>query len=485
MEKYTNHKLCEYSEYINGKTCAVIGVGVSNIPLINFLLERGAKVVARDKKSQQEISRNSDIDIASLKASGVDFITGEGYLDNITEQIVFKTPGIRCDNPKILEAYKNGSVVTSEMEVFLSLCPAKIIAITGSDGKTTTTTLTAKILEAAGKKVFLGGNIGKPLLYNVAEMTPDDFAVLELSSFQLHSIGYNPDGTEKADHVSFPDVAVITNTSPNHLDWHTDYDEYAQSKKIIYKYLRRGGKVVLNAANEITKAYAQELAECGTDITLFSAYVKTNGYFADESSVYKNGNELLLRSDIKLPGIHNAENYMAAMGATEDFVAVEDVKSVAQTFGGVEHRLEFVAESDGVMFYNSSIDSSPSRTIAAVTCFPEDCRKKLVLIMGGYDKNIPYAPIGEPVCRMAKAVFLCGATSQKIKQAIMEAENYDETTEIFTFTDFREAVCAAKEKAKCGDKVILTPASASFDMFRNFDERGKIYKAIVHELCGK
>ena len=170
------------------------------------------------------------------------------------------------------------------------------------------------------------------------------------------------------------------------------------------------------------------------------------------------------------------------MAATEDFVSLDDVKAVASSFGGVEHRLEYTATIDGADYYNSSIDSSPSRTIAAVSSFSDVFRKKLVLIMGGYDKNIPYAPVGEPVCRMARAVFLCGATADKIEAAIKEAKNFDDTTEIFKFSDFKETIVAARKYAKSGDKVILTPASASFDLFKNFDERGKRFKSIVHEL---
>lgn len=480
---FFNKKLEEYSENLRGKTCAVIGVGISNIPLINFLLERGAKVVARDKKPLSEIAENKSLDIPALSEKGVEFITGENYLEGLCEDIIFKTPGLRADRPELLKAYENGAVVTSEMELFLDLCPSTIIAITGSDGKTTTTTLTAKILENAGHRVFLGGNIGRPLLCDVPLMTPEDFCVLELSSFQLHSVAVNPDGTEKENITRFPDVAVVTNVSPNHLDWHTSYDEYVWSKKAIFENLREGGKFVTNANNPETSAFAQEAAKKGKKVCLFSAYKKTDGYFADVQNVYKNGKALFSRNDIKLPGTHNVENYMAAIAATEDFVSLPDVLAVARSFGGVEHRLEYVAQTDGITFYNSSIDSSPSRTVAAIAAFPEADRKKLVLIMGGYDKNIPYAPVGEPVCRMARGVFLCGATAEKIREAIVSSPNYDSTTEIFLCDDFCEAVYQAGRFAKSGDKVILTPASASFDRFKNFEERGRVFKKAVMEFC--
>ena len=482
MENYRNEKLEQYRNYLRGKSCGVLGVGVSNIPLIKFLLESGAKVVARDKKGIEALSENPALDIKGLEESGVRFVTGEDYLSDMTEEVIFKTPGLRSDVPEIY-ARRCDSVITSEMEAFLAICPCKIIAVTGSDGKTTTTTLVAKILQQAGYTVHLGGNIGKPLLYETPNMRPCDFAVLELSSFQLHSLGFYDNMTLPVPTGRFPDVAIVTNVSPNHLDWHTSYEEYADSKKAIFSHLRDGGKLVTNGADEITLSFAKEAEKDGKRVCLFSAKVKTNGYFADERAIYKDGKEVLLRSDIKLPGVHNAENYMAAMAATEDFVTVDDVLAVARSFGGVEHRLEYVASIDGADYYNSSIDSSPTRTVAAVSSFPQYDEKKLVLIMGGYDKNIPYAPVGEPVCQKARGVFLCGATADKIEIAIKQASNFDETTQIFKFTDFRQAVVAARQFARSGDKVILTPASASFDLFKNFDERGKFFKSIVRDLA--
>ena len=482
MENYRNEKLEQYKNFLRGKSCAVLGIGVSNIPLIKFLLESGAIVTARDKKDLSALSENPALDIENLTKKGVRFVTGEEYLSDLSEQIVFKTPGLRSDVAEIVEARSRRAVITSEMEAFLSICPCRIIAVTGSDGKSTTTTLVAKILEKAGYTVHLGGNIGKPLLYETPCMRPSDFAVLELSSFQLHSIGFFENNPLPVPLGHFPDVAIVTNVSPNHLDWHTSYEEYADSKKAIFKNLACGGKLVTNAACEITEKFAKEAEKDGKKVCFFSAKVKTAGYFADDEAIYKNGEKLLLRADIKLPGAHNAENYMAAMAATEDFVSLDDVKAVASSFGGVEHRLEYTATIDGADYYNSSIDSSPSRTIAAVSSFSDVFRKKLVLIMGGYDKNIPYAPVGEPVCRMARAVFLCGATADKIEAAIKEAKNFDDTTEIFKFSDFKETIVAARKYAKSGDKVILTPASASFDLFKNFDERGKRFKSIVHEL---
>ncbi len=476
-EQYENEALKRARRELAGKSCAVIGVGISNLPLIRFLTESGAAVTARDRKPKEELFKNKSI--AALESEGVRFICGEEYLDRLNEEILFKTPGLRFDHPALKKAHDDGARITSEMELFLTLCPARIFAVTGSDGKTTTTTLIAEMLEAAGFTVHLGGNIGRPLLYDLPQILPSHMVVLELSSFQLHSLCAfgEDDGT-----LRFPDVAVLTNISPNHLDWHSSYEEYMMSKKAIYTHLRENGKLVTNAGNAITATFAEEEAEKGVKVRLFSAKDPGADYYADEYTIYKDGLPVLSREDILLPGTHNVENYMAAMAATESFVPLESVKEVARTFGGVEHRLEFCGEIDGVSYYNSSIDSSPSRSIAAITSFPESDRKHLILIMGGYDKHIPYAPIGDPVCKTAKAVFLCGATADKIREAIEKSRFYGEDTEIFSCESFRDAVEGAAKFAERGDKVILTPASASFDLFRNFEERGKTFKDLVKEL---
>ncbi len=479
---YTNARLSEYKNYIKGKTCAVLGVGISNIPLIRFLVENGAKVTARDKKTREQICKNNELNIDELEKCGVKFINGEDYLCGLCEEIIFKTPGLRHDNEKISDAYMRGAHVTSEMETFLALCPSKIIAVTGSDGKTTTTTLISEILKSAGKKVHLGGNIGKPLLYNVGNINPDDFAVLELSSFQLHSINRFENKGAPFSHVSFPDVAVVTNISKNHLDWHTDYEEYIDSKRAIFKFIRPGGKLVTNIGNEITAEFAKEAADMNIPVELFSSKTDSGKYYCDAGAIYEDKTPILLRSEIVLPGDHNAENYMAAIAATREYADIECVRNVARSFSGVEHRLEFVREFNGVKYYNSSIDSSPSRTLAAIKSFAKSDEKNLLLIMGGYDKNIPYDCIGQEVCARAKAVFLCGNTAEKIKSAVENAENFDASTKIFMCGDLKNAVLHAKDYAKAHDVVILTPASASFDAFLNFEQRGRYFKDIVRSF---
>lgn len=486
MTEYKNGLLEEYKEYICGKTCAVLGFGISNIPLVRFLLKLGAKVTVRDKKTKDELLALSEKEVSEMEKAGVRFILGAEYLLGLSEQIIFKTPGLRYDKPEILSAIEAGSVLTSEMETFLCLCQAKIIAISGSDGKTTTTTLVSEMLKKEGKKVYLGGNIGAPLLSEIEKITPADFVVVELSSFQLHTVNrFSFDN--KFCKIRFPDVAIITNVSPNHLDWHTDFEEYADSKRALYRYIREGGKLVTNAECRKTLDFAQEAQTLGIDTEYFSSANEVKrGCFLKDGIIYradKNGVcKVLDREDILLPGIHNVENYMAAISAVRDFVSDESIEYVAKNFGGVAHRMEFVREINGVRYYNSSIDSSPTRTLAAIRSFPAKYDKRLVLIMGGYDKNIPFDALADDVCTRARAVLLCGNTKEKICAAIKKSVHYSEKTHIALFDGFDEAVRCAHAIAKDGDVVILTPACASFDLFRNFEERGNHYKELVLKL---
>ena len=449
-------KIQNYKDSIKGKHISVCGIGISNLPLIDFLLSAGAVVTARDMKEKEVLGN-----IASdLEAKGVRLVCGEKYLDNIDDEIIFRTPGLRYDKPGFVEAVKKGALLTSEMQVFFDLCPCTKIGITGSDGKTTTTTLISEILKADGKTVWLGGNIGKPLLPDVDKMSENDFAVIELSSFQLHTM------------KTSPEIAVVTNISPNHLDYHTDYNEYINAKKNIYKN-RSDIRLVTNAENEITRQMADEAKGVKT---FFSSKNKSDVY-EENGMIFANGKPVLKTDDILLPGRHNVENYMAAIGATIDFVSPESFTKVATTFKGVEHRLEFVAEKNGIRFYNGSIDSTPTRTMAALSAFTQN---NLIVICGGYDKNLDYAPLAPVMAEKAKCVVLTGACAQKIKQAFVECPTFDtEKTIIKEIDDFDEAIITAAMSAEKGDIVLLSPAAASFDRFKNFEIRGKHFKDIV------
>ncbi len=464
-------KLTEFKKYISDKHVAVVGIGVSNTPLIDFLLDCGAKVTARDIKTRDKMTELAD----SLEKKGVSLTLGDAYLENFTEDIIFKAPGIRGDLPQFKNAVANGKTLTSEMEVFFELCPCKIFGITGSDGKTTTTTLTYKMLEFEMKKqnssarVWVGGNIGKPLLPDIDSFREDDIAVVELSSFQLHMMKKSPLN------------AAITNVSPNHLNWHTDMDEYTVSKENIF-FGEGNKRVVLNYGCDITREMA---TMTDSEVIYFSGKCTPDGGYAaiyedDGCIVHRdvdgNISKILRTADIKIPGRHNVENYMTAIALTMGYVSPETVNEIATTFGGVEHRCEFVREVSGVKYYNSSIDSSPTRTEAALRAFKE----KLIVICGGYDKNIPYEPLALPLIECTKKVVLVGATAPKIKAALLGAPEYNGTPEIIEADTFENAVGVAHSSAVKGDIVVLSPASASFDMFKNFEERGNYFKALVN-----
>lgn len=448
--------LKEYEDFIKGKKVSVIGIGVSNMPLIRFLTKFGACVTARDKKEREAIAEKA----AELESMGVTLVCGEKYLDGISDDIIFKTPGMRPDNPYLLEAAEKGSVLTSEMELFFELCPCRIFAVTGSDGKTTTTTLIYNILKQAGYTCYLGGNIGRPLIGDIEKIKESDMAVLELSSFQLFSMKKSAN------------TAVVTNLSPNHLDWHKNMAEYEEAKKNVYKFQNENDTLIVNYDNEITR---RMYGEAKGKAVYFSRKEKIGVYAADGIVRDENGAEIMKVSDIKLPGNHNLENYLAAAAATKDFVSYDDIKEVARNFGGVEHRIELFREFNGIKFYNDSIASSPTRTLAALNSFSQ----KLIMISGGYDKKIPFDTIGKPVQEKVKELVLVGATAEKIKTAV---ENAGSDTHITVCRSFEEAVQTAYGYAKEGDIVILSPMCASFDLFDNFMQRGNRFKELVNRL---
>ena len=446
-----------YFSSIKDKKIAVLGLGVSNRPLVRLLLEFGCQVTGCDRTSRE----NLDAEVLELEAMGCQLRVGEGYLDGVQADIVFRTPGMHPGNPAIQALAAGGAQVTSEMEVFFEVCPCAIIAVTGSDGKTTTTTLISEMLKAAGKTVWLGGNIGTPLLPRTREMGKEDFAVVELSSFQLMDMRRSPQR------------AVVTNLSPNHLDIHKDMEEYVEAKKNIFRFQDEKGLLLLNADNAITAAFQ------GNGETRFFSRQTDAHVCLKKGTIIRGGVEILKEGDILLPGVHNIENYMAAIAAVEGLVPDAVIRQVAQTFGGVEHRIELVRVKDGVRFYNDSIASSPSRTIAGLRSFPE----KVILIAGGYDKHIPYDVLGPEICAHVKKLFLGGATGEKIRQAVISCPDYDPAAlEIRDCGTFAPAVRAAAEAAEPGDVVLMSPASAAFDQFKNFMVRGEHYKKLIREL---
>lgn len=447
---------------IQGKTVTFCGIGRSHMPLIRLFQEKGALVSARDKRSLEELGDNGK----ALQERGVQLILGENYLEDLREDIIFRTPGMKYHLPQLEAARKRGAAVTSEMEVFFQLCPCKIYAVTGSDGKTTTTSIIAELLKAQGKTVHLGGNIGKPLLPEIESIQPEDCAVVELSSFQLISMRESPD------------VAVVTNLSPNHLDVHKDMQEYIDAKKNILLHQGAFSRTVLNAGNEITASFAPQVRG---DCWMFRRGAPVErGVWCDGETIYVHGQPLLPISQIRIPGWHNVENYMAAIAAVWGDVEPETIRRVAETFAGVEHRAEFVRELRGVKYYNDSIATSPTRVISGMlSLFPQ----KILLIAGGYDKHIPFEPLGPAVCDKVKTLILLGDTAQKIQDAVQAAPQYQEgCPEILRVDNMEQAVAAAAAHAQPGDIVSLSPACAAFDLYPNFEVRGRHYKDIVNGL---
>ena len=455
--------LQEYIASIQDKTVAIVGIGVSNTPLIELLASSGVRVTACDRKSREALGDEAE----RLESLGVSLKLGEGYLRDLTQDIIFRTPGLRPDVPELLAAAQRGSVITSEMEVFFRVAPCTLIAVTGSDGKTTTTTIVSELLKAAGKTIHLGGNIGHPLLCEAGDMKPEDYAVLELSSFQLMTMTQSP-------HIS-----VITNLAPNHLDVHKDMAEYVAAKENIFTHQSAQDIAVFNADNDIT---AEQAGRAVGHVRLFSRRTEPeNGVFLRGGAVIcrENGaeREIMKTGDILLPGVHNVENYLAAIAAVNGLVPDEAIRQVARTFKGVEHRIELVRTLRGVRYYNDSIGTSPSRTIAGLRSFPE----KVILIAGGKDKGISYAPLGPELNEHVKLLILCGATARVIREAAEQAENYA-GLEIVEVPDHQAAVELAAARAVPGDVVLLSPASTAFDRFKNFMERGKVFKSIVNAL---
>ena len=446
-----------YFTSLQGKNIVVLGLGVSNRPLVRLLLRYGCTVTGCDKTPYEKL----DSDVLELEQLGCRLQTGDGYLDNLDADLVFRTPGMHPDNPALAALRQAGAEVTSEMEVFFELCPCTILAVTGSDGKTTTTTLISEMLKAAGKTVWLGGNIGTPLLPLLDEMKVTDFAVVELSSFQLMDMRRSPH------------IAVVTNLAPNHLDIHKDMIEYVEAKKNIFRFQMADDLLVLNMDNAITAGFTGN----GT-VVYFSRKQKANVY-VDGDMIYRGETPLLDTREIAIPGVHNIENYMAAILAVEGLVDDETIRKVAREFGGVEHRIELVRVKDGVKFYNDSIASSPTRTIAGLNSFNE----KVLLIAGGYDKHIPYDVLGPVICQKVKRLYINGATAEQIRQAVENAPGYTPgNPEIIDCGDFTTAVQKAAADAKAGDVVLMSPASAAFDQFKNFMVRGDYFKKLVKEL---
>ena len=459
----------QLQDLIQGKKVAFIGAGVSHKRCIEQFVELGAQVTLCDqKKSLEDFGAYAD----TLRRLHVRLSLGEHYTDGFAGQdIIMRTPGYEYYKPELQAALQAGTKVTSEVELFFELCPCEIVAVTGSDGKTTTTTLISKMFEAAGRKVFLGGNIGAALLPQLADVTPEAVAVVELSSFQLISMRVSPK------------VAVVTNVTPNHLDHHKDMQEYIDAKRNILLWQVPPCRAVLGFENEISRGMQKDCK--GEQVWFTRLHDTDKGAFlreSDDTLCYaENGvvTPILPRAEVKLRGLHNVENLLAAIAAVWGRVPVEAMRQVGSTFTGVEHRIEPVRTLDGVTYYNDSIASSPTRTIAGLRSF----NQKIILIAGGYDKKIPYEPLAPEILAHVKTLVLMGATGPRIEAAVRGCAGFDESALTILHADsMQHAVELARSAAQPGDVVSLSPASASFDLYPNFEVRGRDYKNIVNNL---
>ena len=462
-----NTNLEEFERYARGKKVAIIGIGVSNLPLLEYFYDLNARVTIFDSKESNQISVEA---MQKIEKYGFEFIGGKDSLSRLKGfDIIFRSPSCMPDRPELVEAVENGAVLTSEIEMVLKLAPCKVIGVTGTEGKTTTTTLINEIVKKSGRKTYLGGNMGKPIFTKIRNIKPENIIILELSSFQLSDMDISPD------------ISVVTNIYPDHLNVHKSYEEYREAKKNIFKHQSENGIVVLNYDNEFTREFAKE---ANGKVIFFSSKEKLDDGFiydkADGTIKYcEDGvrRHIIKKEDIKLRGIHNYENICAALAATSSIVDVDTQVKAIEEFTGVEHRLEFVRELNNVKWYNDSIGTSPASTIAGLNSFDED----IILLAGGSDKGLDYEEVGKTIARKVRALILTGPTSEKIENATKQALN-GKSIEIYYTSNMQESVNLAKDIAKAGDVVLLSPASASFDLYKNFEDRGHQFKDCVNSL---
>ena len=464
---FDNKKLEEFNEYIRFRKVAVIGLGVSNLPLLEYLHDKKAQVTVFDERTENEIPADT---INKINTYEFETSFGKNCLEKLNGfTVIFRSPSCLPTRPELKQEANRGAIVTTEVEMLMEMCPCKIIGVTGSDGKTTTTSLINAILQHAGYKTFLGGNIGTPLFTKLPEMEPNDIVVLELSSFQLMNM-----------HVS-PDIAVITNITPNHLNIHKDYQEYIDAKKEIFKNQNENGILILNYDNDITRECSKEAK--GKVIFFSSKQKLDNGFIVDEDIVKECNDKvrkhILNTNEVILRGNHNFQNIATALAATKTLVDTDVAVEAIKKFKPVEHRIEFVREIDGVKWYNDSASSSPTRTISGLNAFKEN----IILIAGGYDKNLEYEPLAKPVVDKVSTLILIGQTAEKIYDVVKnESEKENKKININMCDTLEQTIEIAKKSAKKGDVVLFSPASASFDMFKNFADRGNQFKDLVNKI---
>lgn len=451
---------------LSRKKVAIVGLAVNNTPLIKYLAREGAVVTVLDQKTPEKLESF----LKELKDLPLKYHLGPDYLEHLEgQEVIFLSPGVPKNLPPLREAAEKGIKISSELQLFFSLNTSPTIGITGSSGKTTTTSLIGEML-AKVKPVKVGGNIGRPPISFLAELTDETWVVLELSSFQLQNLGFSPH------------IAVITNITPNHLDVHSSMDEYIEAKAEILRFQSADDIAILNGDNDITRKMGK-MAKGKT--YYFSRLTESS------PGAFLRGDELILspttgseeflcrRGEIRLLGEHNIENVLAAaLAARIAGVPAKTIGEAVREFKGVEHRLELVREIEDVKYYNDSISTTPTRAIAGLLAVPAP----VVLIAGGYDKNLPFDDFVKVAAERCRTVILLGKTAEKIRAAFERYKDSIKMPEITQVSDLKEAVITARKAAKPGDAVLLSPACASYDMFRNFEERGRLFKEFVAEL---
>lgn len=455
-----NNNLELFNRELKTKKVLILGVGVSNLPLIDYLHNLGVKTYIRDRKTIEELSGEIRKKIEEYK---IDYVLGDSYLDDLTEyDIIFRSPSI-LPNIKSLENAKNkGVYVTTEIEQVIKLAPCKVIGITGSKGKTTTTTILSTILEKLNYKVHVGGNIGTPLFSKLKDMNKDDIIVLEMSSFQLMNM------------EASPNISIITNISPDHLDIHANYQEYIDAKKYIFKNQNKEDILVLNEEDDIVKDMNKDTV---SQVRYFGSINHNNNYYINDKNIYYNNELVIDTAKLLLKGRHNHLNICAALTAIKDYINVDnkELESIVSGIKSVHHRLEYVRTINGVEWYNDSASTTPDKSMGGLNAFD----KKIVLIAGGYDKNISYEEFGKPIVENCSKLILFGATKDKIYDSVMKQNS---NIKIYKLNTLEEVVNKANEIATGDEVVLFSPASASFDMFKNAYQRGDLFKELVNKL---
>lgn len=431
--EFKNEKLEQFNKFTSGKKIAIIGLGVSNLPLLDYFHDLACRISIFDNRIKDELDK--DI-IEKIDKYGIEYFGGENNLENLKGfDIIFRSPIVMPYRKEIKEEAERGALVTSEIEMVLKLTPSKVIGITGTEGKTTTTSIIYEIIKKAGYKCFLGGNIGKPIFTQIKDMRPEDIIVLEMSSFQLTNMDVSPQ------------ISVVTNIFPDHLNVHSSYEEYREEKKNIFKYQNEKGTVILNYDNEYTREFAKE---ANGKVIFFSSKEKLeDGFIYDNNDgmikYCEDGvrRHLIKKEEIKLRGIHNYENICTALAATSSLVSLETAIEAIKEFNGVEHRLEFVREKNDVKWYNDSIGTSPASTIAGLNAFDEN----IILLAGGSDKGLDYKEVGETIANKVQTLILTGPTATKIEEATRKAPN-GEKVEICYVENLRRSCKTSKQKSK-------------------------------------